>query len=538
MYRYMMTEDMALVREYAASQSERAFEQLVARHLNMVYSAALRRVGETGMAEEITQAVFIILARKAKSLGPRTILSGWLYRTTRYAAADAVKMQRRRQLREHEAYMQSLLNEPQADDAWQRIAPLLEGAMDSLNAGDRDAVALRFFDGKSLNEVGAALGLSEDGARMRINRALEKLRKIFARRGVTLTTAIIASAVSASSVQAAPAGLTATMAASAAKGSAVAASTLTLVKTTLKTMTWMKLKLAAGGAAAILLAGGAATVALSGGGLTANPTKPSAVDILEQSRAKYASLSSYSDTGRVVANIGGVQSTITFSTRLARPNLYRVEWKLPGQLADRSNEAVVWSAGEGDFLQVGNAAQQELPDKETAIRKAIGALSGSAVALASTFFDLSVLNRFSGSFASATRERDEKAGAVDCYVVSRDLGDGPTTLWIGKQDLLIRQVRHQPSHSMTILPGMSDSEITNAANKAGMPAPTFRVTQLRSSPAGTAANAQAKPPPATANTRQRLAYVVPKTPNPGTGITETHDNIRVNENLSEQDFRR
>jgi RNA polymerase sigma factor (sigma-70 family) len=104
----MMIDDMALVREYAASQSESAFERLVARHLNMVYSAALRRVASPHLAEEVAQAVFIILSRKAGSLGPKTILSGWLYRTTRYAAADALKMQRRRQQREQEAHMQSL----------------------------------------------------------------------------------------------------------------------------------------------------------------------------------------------------------------------------------------------------------------------------------------------------------------------------------------------------------------------------------------------------------------------------------------------
>jgi DNA-directed RNA polymerase specialized sigma24 family protein len=107
----MMNDDMALVREYAASQSEWAFETLVSRHINLVYSAALRRVCDAHLAEEITQAVFIILARKAGSLGNHVVLSGWLYRTAQFAAADALKTQRRRQWREQEAYMETIIGQ-------------------------------------------------------------------------------------------------------------------------------------------------------------------------------------------------------------------------------------------------------------------------------------------------------------------------------------------------------------------------------------------------------------------------------------------
>jgi len=233
-----MTDDMTLVREYAASQSEGAFEQLVTRHLNMVYSAARRRVGDAHLAEEVTQAVFIILARKAGSLGPRTILSGWLYRTTRYAAADALKIQRRRQQREQEAHMQSLLNEPQSDETWKQIAPLLEAAMDSLGERDRNAVVLRYLDGKSLSEVGVALGASEDAAKMCVTRAVEKLRKFFLKRRIVFPAAALTTAMSAYAVQSAPAGLAVTISTAAAlAGTSIATTALVtkaIVMTTLQ----------------------------------------------------------------------------------------------------------------------------------------------------------------------------------------------------------------------------------------------------------------------------------------------------------------
>jgi RNA polymerase sigma factor (sigma-70 family) len=255
-----MTEpdDHQLFAEFARENSEAAFSALVSRHINLVYSTALRSVGNTHAAEEITQAVFIILARKAKSLSRKIVLSGCLYQTTRLTAANFLRTEIRRQKREQEAYMQSTLNEP---EAWRQIAPLLDDAISRLGEKDRNAVVLRFFENKNLQEVGLALGASEDAAKMRVNRALEKLRKFFTKRSVTFSAAAIAEVVSANSVQAAPVALAKSVTAAAmTKGIAASGSTLTLIKGALKIMAWTKAKMAIAVGAGILLAVGTTTV--------------------------------------------------------------------------------------------------------------------------------------------------------------------------------------------------------------------------------------------------------------------------------------
>jgi RNA polymerase sigma factor (sigma-70 family) len=164
------------------------------------------------------------LARKAKSLSPKTILSSWLCRTARYVSADTLKIQRRRQIREQESQMQSTLNQPEPG-VWNQIAPLLDEALNCLGESEHDAVVLRFFDGKELKQVAAAMGTTEDAARMRVNRGLEKLRKCFTNKGVTLSTTAMVGALVANSVQAAPVGLAGSIAGTTLASAATAGGT-------------------------------------------------------------------------------------------------------------------------------------------------------------------------------------------------------------------------------------------------------------------------------------------------------------------------
>lgn len=244
-----MTDTQQLLTEYAADGSEAAFRELVARYINFVYSVALRLVdGDTQLAEDVTQTVFIALAKKGRTLSTDVMLGGWLHQYTYHVATKAVRGERRRQSREREAVdMQTLQDDSAAE--WRQVAPILDEAITQLGSEDRTAILLRFFEQHDLRSVGEALGTNEDAARMRVNRALEKLHSLLKRRGVALSVVALGTVLTAEAVTAAPVELAVTLSSLAL--ASVAAGTGTKL-TFLKAMTMTKFQ--AGLIGAILVA--------------------------------------------------------------------------------------------------------------------------------------------------------------------------------------------------------------------------------------------------------------------------------------------
>jgi len=188
-------DDWKLLQNYIERDSQAAFQTIMTRYLNFVHALALRHVKDSQLAEEVTQAVFVLLAKKAPSFRRGTILSGWLFRTTRFVASRAARTEQRRMRREQEAFQMQQLST--ADDTWRRISPIIDEALESLGKTDRNAILLRYFNDKSHHETAALLGVSEEAAKKRVTRAVEKLRHFFARRGIALSAALLASAVAA-----------------------------------------------------------------------------------------------------------------------------------------------------------------------------------------------------------------------------------------------------------------------------------------------------------------------------------------------------
>ena len=237
----MDMEDSELLREFAERGSDAAFTTLVQRYADLVYSTALRQLRDPDLSQEVAQTVFCLLARKARSLCNRTALVGWFYRAACFAAADVLRTERRRRERERKA-AQMEIQATDTDTAWEQLSPLLDEAMNQLGEKDRLAVLLRFFQRKPMREVGQALGISEDAAKMRVARSVEKLRGFFAKNGVACPAGIIAAVLSEKAIQAAPIGFAQSLGAGAKIKAAGAVTFSSLIINTLKFMAKLNMK--------------------------------------------------------------------------------------------------------------------------------------------------------------------------------------------------------------------------------------------------------------------------------------------------------
>ncbi len=257
-------DDRELLGEFLAHHSEKAFTGLVERHVNLVYATALRVVGNRAAAQDVAQAVFILLARRAWMVRDGNALAGWLYRAAYRTAVDAVRSEQRRRAREAEA-MNRINDTMSSQTALEKISPWLDEALQALSPAEQNAVMLRYFEGKSLGEVGRALAVSEQAAHKRVTRAVEKMRAHFVRRGLAVGAGVVAEVMNAQAAQLAPAGLAAQMAAnSLAAGSAgTGGILLKLFYMTTKTKTIL--------AAAILLLAAAISFTATLPGNTSNP---------------------------------------------------------------------------------------------------------------------------------------------------------------------------------------------------------------------------------------------------------------------------
>jgi RNA polymerase sigma factor (sigma-70 family) len=245
-----MTDDQKLLAEYVDNGSEEAFRELVTRYFDFVYSSAVRLVqGDRQLAEDVAQMVFTDLARKACSLSREVLIGGWLHQRTFNVARTVLRGERRRQAREREAVAMNALRN-NSDGELVQLTEVLDAAILQLGREDRKAILLRFFEQRNFRAVGEGIGTSEDGARMRVARAVEKLHIVLKRRGVTLSAAALGTALGTQAVAAAPAGLAASVAttALASAGTGTAA-----VLTYLKLMVTTKVKVGITGA--ILVAG-------------------------------------------------------------------------------------------------------------------------------------------------------------------------------------------------------------------------------------------------------------------------------------------
>ncbi len=476
-----MDDDRQLLRQFTQHNSQEAFATLTARYLSLVYSTCRRELGDADLAEDVTQAVFLILARKAPSLRREVVLSGWLFQTARFAARNARTSEGRRKAYEQKAA--DTLREQQMerqDAAWTEIEPLLNQSLAVLREGERECVLLRFFQGMSFAEAGAALGLSEDAARKRVNRALDKMRQVFIKNGVIVPSAALAVLLTAHAAKAAPLGLAPAIAQSTASVLAghttVAALTgshaYQLSEGVMKAMKIIQIKTALGLTTAVVIGLSAYAVAHA---MTLTRTKtpqvaisttlllpghtlrPAAAltstQVSERCRAAYAVLTSYQGTTTVEVHslIAGAKDdyeTCSASIQFARPGKIHAEATIPvGQTIAYISDGA--GTEESSPALLGESRDwKKFSSTEMAISGATGVAQNAATTipallLSETRSGMIPLPLDVGRNADA-EVREDTVDGQDCYVLTAHLKTSEIaetiSVWINEKTYLLRRL--------------------------------------------------------------------------------------------------
>ena len=518
--------DWKLLRQYVEDDSQEAFAALAARYLNLVYSVCRRELDDVEAAEDVTQAVFLILARKAPALGRNVVLSGWLFQTARFAAKNArLQAQRRADYEQKAAEAMGEQATSREDAAWPEIEPLLNRSLVALREGERECVLLRFFQGLSFAEAGAALGLSEEAARKRVARALEKMRAFLGKEGVLIPGVALAALLTAHAAKAAPLTCQASIAhmtASAVAGhidlSLTGSHVHQLSEGAMRAMKIAQVKAAVGIAATLLV--GFSTYAVAKGKTAktttthraarlTTPLKPghvlvsapgrilTAQQIATRSQDAYAALSSYQGTTTVVtmnSAINGAPSEYHTSANVlfARPGRIRAVGTDMGGFP-----FTYVSNGTATVEQV-NATGKTWKTVASA-EMALGSVTGIALSAATTVPALLLGTRWGTPLTlGTTPEAEVREDGVDghsCYVLTSHRMTGKNTMtesvWIDEKTFLLRRLVSDSDNSARaitiggtqhIIPAIKshvDERFTDEHVNGAIPESTFTVPAVQ-----------------------------------------------------------
>ncbi len=524
-----MDDDRRLLRRFVEDHSQAAFAALTARYLSLVYSTCRRELSDADLAEDVTQAVFLILARKAPSLRREVVLSGWLFQTARFAARNARLQEQRRKATEQKAADTVREQQMETEDAaWTDIEPLLNQSLSGLREAERECILLRFFQGMSFAETGTALGLSEEAARKRVTRSLEKMRQFFVKNGVIVPSTALAVLLMAHAVKAAPIGIAPAVAQSTAgvlaghiNAGLTSPHVHQITEGVMKAMKMIKIKTAVGLTAAVVL--GMSVYAVAHGmalartsihqiaSLNAVP-KPghilqqvpgqtlTAAQIAERCKNAYAALTSYQVTSSVVSqSITAADSQAhTWNTsatiRFVRPG------KIHAEGTDMSGQPFAY-VSDGVGTEETDETQKGRWEKENS-EMAIASVTGIAQSAATTIPALLLNTRGGGAPLPRTVGKtlspevtEDTLNGQACYVLTAHLETPElaeiTSLWIDEKTYLVRRsvtdANDAPrtfqvsgkTYSMPATKDHNDEHFTNERLNEAIPDSTFALPPIQ-----------------------------------------------------------